>query len=120
MTLEELYELIEEISGNKVSSLVSNQITRFFQEGYTYKEIARCVNYYYVILGNDISKIEQYGICIIPYFRKSANAYYNKLKEQQEKQISAAEQIKEQKMTEIEVKPFRRTFNKKKVDIDGL
>ena len=115
MTLEELYELIEEISGNKVSSLVSNQITKFFQEGYTYKEIARCVNYYY-----DISKIEQYGIGIIPYFRKSANAYYNKLKEQQEKQISAAEQIKEQTMTEIEVKPFRRTFNKKKVDIDGL
>lgn len=120
MTLEELKDLIQEVSGKEVSSLVESQIERLSQEGFTYKEIGRCVWYFFKILGNDTEKIDRYGIGIVNRFRGAANSYYDKLKERQEKQIIAAERFKELQLKEVEIKPYRRIFQKKGVDINEL
>lgn len=120
MTLEELKNLIRDVTGKEVSSLVEQQIIKLCQDGYTYKEIGRCVWYFFKILNNDISKIDQYGIGIVRNIRNSANKYYEDLKIKQEKQKAAAERVKDQQIKSVEIKPYRRTFNKKEVNIDGL
>ena len=120
MTLEELKDLIKEVSGQEVSSLVESQIEKYYQAGYSYKEIGRCIWYFYVIKNNDPRNIEKYGIAIVPYVRGNANTYYDNLKNKQEIQKNAAERVKEQQLTEVEIKPYRRVFKKKEVDIDGL
>ncbi len=120
MTLRELEELIIEVSGKPLSSMIQNQISKYYQEGYTYKEIGRCIWYFYRINNNDIRKIDQYGIGIVPCVREQANAYYDNLKSKQEQQRIAAERVKEQSIKEIEIKATRRNFNKKEVDISGI
>ena len=120
MTLEELRDLIEGISGHKISSLIENQIFKLFQEGFTYKEIGRCVYYFYVIKQNDISKLDQYGIAIVHNVRNAANQYYDNLKNKQEQQKIAAERIKSKSIKEIEIDADRRSFNRREFQIDGI
>lgn len=120
MTLEELKALIMEVSGIPISSMVEAQIKKLTLEGYTYKEIGRCVYYFFIIRHNDVSNIGKYGIGIVKNIRTEANQYYDAIAQQQEKQRNAAKQVVNHNVEVQIVTPTRRIFKKKGVDINGL
>lgn len=120
MTIEELRLSIRQLTGKEVSSLIEYQITKLVQEGYNLEEIWNCVEYFYVVQHNDIKKIDQYGIGIVRNIRNNAKAYYNNLKLKQQKQQNAAEQFNKTEIKTVEIKPYRRVFHKKRIDIDEL
>lgn len=119
MTLTELYELIKEVYG-EVPNIVARQISKFNEEGYTYKEIGRCFYYFYVVKGNSLENLEKYGIGIVPHIRIEANQYYDNLKQKNDLQSKAAKQILTKEIKEVNIKPVRRSFCKKGVDISEL
>lgn len=120
MTLEELYDIFKDATGCELTSMVKTQIKKLKSEGYTYKEIGRCIYYFYVIKQNDVSKIEQYGIGIVRNIRQEANSYYDNIAQRQKKQRDAAMQVKNSEIQEIVIQPVRRSFHRKRVDISGL
>lgn len=120
MNREELYEIIESVSGAKVNAMIEKQIDNFVQSGITYKEIARAVVYFYDVRKNDKNRISIYGIGIVKNIRNEANTYYDNLKL---KTLQIENAAKRARLTEIEtvnVKPQRRVFSKKGYDINEL
>ena len=80
MTKAELIEIIEQLTGKKISSLINSQIDNFIKSGMTYKEIARSVVYFYEVKKQDVSKIDIYGIGIVKNIKDEANKYYDNIK----------------------------------------
>jgi hypothetical protein len=117
MSKVELIKILEELLGS-LPTIVLKQITKFRQQGITYKEIARAASYWFDVLGRDKNTINTYGIGIVPNILPEANQYYNNLKQQQERRKN---QFLNKEDVEIrEVSPQRRIIRKEEIKIDEL
>ena len=62
---------------------VYGQITRFINQGFTYKGIHLALKYFYEVKHGDIKKANE-GIGIVPYVYNDAMQYYSQVAQQQE------------------------------------
>lgn len=90
---ESLNQLICEVTGlSTVTPLIKRQIFKYTTElRMTYKEIARCIVWYVEVERKTFDKA-YYGIGVVPNIREQANAYFEKLKKDQEEKQRQAEE----------------------------
>lgn len=119
MTKSELIELLEELLGKPLPTMVLRQITKFANQGLTYKEIARATYYLFDVKKKDTDSIHTYGIGLVPYVKDEANKHYDHIKHQQERR---QRQFLEQEEIEIRgVQPQKQIkVRKEEIDIDKL
>lgn len=120
MTLEELESLIKDLTKRPISLMVERQIEKMSNDGISYKEIGRAIYYFYEVKHGDTSSIDRYGIGIVRNILNEANSYFDNIRNKQEIQRQAAERVKNTSLQEVVVRPYRRSFSKEEVDIDGL
>jgi hypothetical protein len=118
MSKKELIELLTKLLGT-LSPLVLRQIDNYVAQGLTHKDIARAVYYIFDVLKKvPIDSTAQYGIGLVPSYVGQANAYYEKIKRQQEQQ---AKQVEDSESIQTRfVSPQKRVKIKKEVDINEL
>lgn len=122
MNREELENALKVIlQVDTLSSLICSQIKKFNRMGITNKQIARAVCYFYEERYGDLSKVEQYGIGIVPSIYCEADQFYEEEKRQiQQKKNKAIEQLgKIKEVKEQLVKPQTRQFKRKEYPLDG-
>ena len=119
MELQELEQLLKDIFKNEIPVMVKKQIDKLSIQ-YSYKDIGRCVYYFFVIKKNSVDSYHKYGIGIVPHVYEEATRYFERLKEQKEIQRNAAMQILKGDKKPIKITPNRRSFNKEEVNIDEL
>jgi len=123
MTKPELIKLICELLGiEKANRMIETQITRFVtKHGYDYKDIGRALYYFVEVQKNkpDVSK----GIGIVPFVKEESTAYFEKLKREQQKQNSQAEEVKKEIIKEkkvFKINPRKREIKNNKINIEDL
>lgn len=118
MSKKELIELLTELLGT-LSPLVLKQIDNYVKQGLTYKDIARAVYYIFDVLKKvPIDSIKQFGIGLVPSYVDEANAYYEEIKRQQERQ---ARQVEESESIQTRfVSPQKSVKRKRGININEL
>jgi hypothetical protein len=102
--------------------MIETQITRFVtKHGYDYKDIGRALYYFVEVQKNkpDVSK----GIGIVPFVKEESTAYFEKLKREQQKQNSQAEEVKKEIIKEkkvFKINPRKREIKNNKINIEDL
>ena len=91
-TKTNLEELIEELSGFKITPIIANQISRFVVTNkMSYLEIARCVDYYVEELGYEIKP--EFGISFVLNIREQAAKYFKQLELDKQRQQQEADKV---------------------------
>ena len=91
----DLERKIKEIFGlEQITPLIDTQITRFVRDkGYTFKDIAIALIYYYIEKDGDITRGHG-GIGIVPYIINEAKAWFDAEARRQMEQINDSEAYK--------------------------
>lgn len=121
MTEEQMVKvLLSVLKRDSLPTIIGSQIKKFRAQGITPKQIARAVVYYYEERGGDTSKVDIYGIGIVPLVYKEADAFYENLSQQQEIAKKDAERKKQALMNipVVKVRPQKRNFVKKGYDLN--
>ncbi len=95
--------------------MISRHIDRFLMEGYTIIEIYRTYKFLREVDKVTIESLEQYGLGILPHRVKAANRYYEKIKQNLDKQKASIERSKEVKVDIIKTKHTKTKVRKGKV-----
>lgn len=119
MERQELEQLLKDTFNSEIPVMVKKQIDKLSIQ-YSYKDIGRCVYYFFVIKKNSVDSYYKYGIGIVPHIHEEAIRYFERLKEQKEIQRNAAMQVLKGDKKPIKIIPNRRSFNKEEVNIDEL
>lgn len=118
MELQELEQLLKDIFKCEIPVMVKKQISKLSTQ-YSYKDIGRCIYYFFVVKKNSVDSYYRYGIGIVPCVYEEATRYFEKIKSQKDTQREAAIKILKDKQS-IKITPNRRSFNKEEVNIDEL
>ena len=114
----DLERKIKEIFGiEKITHLIDTQITRFVRDkGWSFKDIAIALIYYYVEKDGDISKGHG-GIGIVPYIMDEAQTWFKAEARRQAEQIEASEAYKDRLTYDI---ICTKTIKRKKITIPRI
>lgn len=104
-------------SKHPVSQWNLTQMTKFKNEGISYKAQLLTLKYFYEVKKYSIKKSNG-SIGIIPYIFSESKSYYDSIADQQEKINKAIQEQLEKDRVEIKIKPFDNNKRKKKQQID--
>ncbi len=125
-TRDDLSKLIKEVMGiTTITPMINKQIGRFSMQGWSYKDIARCIVWYTEVAGQKL--IPMYGLGILPNIKEQADEYFKKLELDQQRQKAEAQKVIEYQDNNIifHIKNLKhqerkaKQFNIAEIDVKG-
>jgi len=109
--------ILQAIGGDKLPSMVKKQIVKFNQMGITNKQIARAVNYHFIVRRNKTDSVDKFGIGIVPSVCEASDAYFDAAARRAKRSAESAANAKE--CINIMFRP-KRSKKKKGLDINDI